>query len=274
MELPGTDPTALPGLGDVAADAGAGLSVGQLAGAAGITVRTLHHYDEIGLLRPSARTAAGHRCYPAADVARLQRVLGYRELGIGLEDIAALLGGEADPVELLRRQRRLVADRIAHLTRVLDTLDLTLEAHTMGLNLTPAEMLEVFGEDDPTRYDAEAEQRWGETDAWQQSRRRTVGYTTDDWLRIKAEAAAVNARFAAALSAGAPADGDEATAAAEEHRQHICRWFYDLGYELQLGLAAMYLADPRFTATYERVAPGLAQYVHDAILANAARQAD
>ncbi len=248
------------------------LSVGQLARAAGVTVRTLHHYDEIGLLRPSLRTAAGYRRYTAADVARLQRVLGYRDLGLGLDDIAALLDGGADPVEQLRRQRRQVADRIAHLTRVLGTLDLTLEAHEMGLDLTPEEMLEVFGDDDPTRYAAEAEERWGDTDAWRQSRRRTAGYGKDDWLRIKAEAAAVNARFAAALAAGEPADGDEATATAEEHRRHIDRWFYDLGYEVHVGLAEMYLADPRFTATYEAVAPGMAQYVHDAIVANAARR--
>jgi MerR family transcriptional regulator, thiopeptide resistance regulator len=271
MDLRTPELPELPDLGDLAARAGAGLSVGQLARAAGITVRTLHHYDEIGLLRPSVRTAAGYRRYTAGDVARLQRVLGYRELGLGLDDIAALLDGEADPVEQLRRQRRLVADRIAHLTRVLDTLDLTLEARTMGLDLTPAEMLEVFGEHDPTQYDQEAEQRWGGTDAWQQSRRRTARYGKDDWLRIKAEAAAVNARFTAALAAGEPADGEEAMAAAEEHRQHIHRWFYDLGYEMHLGLAEMYLADLRFTATYEQVAPGLAQYVHDAILANAAR---
>lgn len=251
--------------------AGGGLTVGRLARAAGVTVRTLHHYDEIGLLRPSQRTPAGYRSYAPADVARLQRVLGYRALGLGLDEIAALLSGEADPVEQLRRQRELVAERIDYLTRVLGTLDLTLEAHRMGIDLTPDELLEVFGEHDPTEHAAEAEERWGDTDAWRESRRRTSRYTKDDWLAITAEAAAVNARFAAALAAGEPADGDEAAAAAEQHREHIHRWFYDLGHEQQVGLAGMYLADPRFTATYEAVAPGLAQYVHDAIVANAAR---
>ena len=89
--------------------------------------------------------------------------------------------------------------------------------------------------------------------------------------RIKTEADAITARLAGALAAGEPADGSEAMAAAEQHRLHLQRWFYDCSPQFHLGLAPMYVADPRFTATYENVAPGLAQYVHDAILANAAR---
>ncbi len=81
----------------------------------------------------------------------------------------------------------------------------------------------------------------------------------------------MNARFVAAQSAGLPADSTEAMAAAEAHRQQISRNFYDCGYDIHRGLAQMYLADERFTKTYEDLAPGLAQYVHDAVLANAAR---
>ena len=110
-----------------------------------------------------------------------------------------------------------------------------------------------------------------ETDAWKQSASRTKGYTKADFERIKAEGDAVNAAFVAALRSGAPATSAEAMDAAEEHRAHIERWFYDLDHGFHRGLADMYLADPRFTKTYEDLAPGLAQYVHDAIHANADR---
>ena len=249
---------------------GLGWSVGEVARTAGVTVRTLHHYDRIGLLRPSARTPSGYRSYHRRDLERLQRILGYRELGFSLEEIAAVLDGESDAVAHLRRQRDLLVGRIARLQRMLATLDRTMEARRMGINLTPEEMLEVFGHD-PTRYAEEAEQRWGDTDAYRESRRRTASYTKDDWKAMGAEAGAITQRLAAAMAAGLPADSPEAMDAAQAHREHISRWFYECSTQMHVGLAQMYLADPRFTANYEDVAPGLAQYVHDAIVADAAR---
>jgi len=132
-------------------------------------------------------------------------------------------------------------------------------------------MFEVFGDFDPTEHAEEAEQRWGGTDAYTESRRRTSSYRKEDWLQIKAEAGAVEQRLAAALASGLPADRAEAMAAAEAHRAHISRWFYDCGYDIHRGLAQMYVADERFAAHYDRQAAGLAQYVHDAIIANADR---
>ena len=247
-------------------------SVGELARLAGITVRTLHHYDRIGLLPASARSSAGYRGYDQADLARLQRILAYRELGFSLEDIARLLDDpNSDPLAQLRRQHDLVLERMERLAQIAAVLERTMEAHTMGIKLTAEEMLEVFGEHDPTRYANEVQDRWGDTDAYRQSTRRTSSYTKDDWIRIKAEQEAAGARLAAAMAAGRPADSPEAMDAAEEHRLVIDRYFYDLSREMHVGLGQMYLADPRFTRTYEDVAPGLAQYVHDAIVANAAR---
>ena len=142
----------------------------------------------------------------------------------------------------------------------------------MGISLTPEERFEVFGEQDPAQYDAEVEERWGETDAYKQSKRRTSAYTKDDWVRIKAEGEDVEARFAAALAAGVPADSEQAMDIAEEHRQQITRNFYDCPPEMHAGLGRMYVEDERFTAHYEEIAPGLAQYVSTAVQANAARQ--
>ena len=142
----------------------------------------------------------------------------------------------------------------------------------MGMRLTPEEQLEVFGTDKVGgEWAEEAEQRWGDTEAYQQSQQRAATYTKDDWVQIKAEADEGLRAFAAAMAAGVPATDPRAMDLAEQARQYIGRWFYDCSYAAHRGLAAMYIADPRFTATYDTVAPGMAQYVHDAILANAER---
>jgi DNA-binding transcriptional MerR regulator len=247
-------------------------TVGAVARMAGVTVRTLHHYDEIGLLSPSGRSDAGYRRYGDADLDRLQRILFYRELGFALDEIRTVMtDGDADASAHLRRQHAMLLDRIARLKRMAAAVEKALEARTMGIRLTPEERFEVFGEFDPGQYGAEIEERWGDTDAFREARRRTASYTTDDWKRMGAESRENTERLAAAMRAGLAADSTEAMDAAEEHRQHISRWFYDCTSEIHLGLGEMYVADPRFRANYETVAPGLAEYLRDAIAANAAR---
>jgi DNA-binding transcriptional MerR regulator len=251
------------------------LTVGEVARLSGVTVRTLHHYDETGLLRPSGRTSGGYRLYDDGDLARLQQILFYRELGFALDDIATLLDDpDADPVGHLRRQHDLLTRRIRRLQDMAATVELHLEARQMGIDLTPDEMLEVFGEEYASRheaYQAEAEERWGGTDAWAQSRRRTSRYSKDDWKAAMAEQEAAARRLVDAMQAGLPAASTEAMDAAEAHRQQITRWFYDCSYEIHRGLGDMYVQDPRFTKTYDDMVPGLAAYVRDAIHANADR---
>ncbi|HLM05741.1 MAG TPA: MerR family transcriptional regulator [Blastococcus sp.] len=249
------------------------MNVGEVAALAGVTVRTLHHYDRIGLLAPSGRTAAGYRQYSAADLDRLHQVLVYRELGFPLEEVATLLDdASADPEEHLRRQHRLLLDRLERTAAMVAAVEKEMEARAMGISLTPEERFEVFGEQDPAQYEAEVEERWGETDAYKESQRRTRGYTKDDWLRIKAEGEAIERGLAEAMQAGAPADSERAMDLAEAHRQQISRNFYDCPPEMHAGLGRMYVEDERFTAHYEEIAPGLAQYVSAAVQANAARQ--
>ncbi|MEV6979197.1 MerR family transcriptional regulator [Kitasatospora sp. NPDC093806] len=248
-----------------------GHTVGAVARIAKVTVRTLHHYDEIGLLSPRARTRAGYRRYDEADLTRLQRILFYRELGFPLEEIATILDDDSvSPSEHLRRQHRLLTDRIAHLQELAAAVEHAMEAEKMGIQLTPEEKFEVFGESYREEWESEAEQRWGDTEAWAQSQRRTGSYSKADWERIKAEADALNARLVELFTAGEPADGGPAMDLAEVHRQHICENFYDCTFEIHRGIAGMYVADPRFTEVYERLAPGLARWLHDAMLANAA----
>ena len=249
------------------------MNVGEVAALAGVTVRTLHHYDRIGLLSPSGRTAAGYRQYAPADLDRLHQVLLYRELGFPLEEVATLLDDPAaDPEAHLRRQHALLRNRLDRTSAMVAAVEKEMEARAMGISLTPEERFEVFGEHDPAQYDAEVEERWGETDAYAQSKRRTAAYSKDDWLQILAEGENIEARFAAALQSGVPADSPEAMDIAEEHRQQISRNFYDCPPQMHAGLGRMYVEDERFTATYEAMAPGLAQYVSTAVQANAARQ--
>ncbi len=246
-------------------------SVGEVAKRTGVSVRSLHHYDAIGLLTPGGRSAGGYRQYAYEDLERLQQILGYRALGLGLDDIARLLDDDGDPLVHLREQRRRLSETIDRLGHQLAAVDKTLEARIMGIRLDPEEMFEVFGDDDPSRHVPEAEERWGDTEAYRESHRRTSKYTKDDWARIKAESAAIEGRFVAALAAGLPPDGEVAVAAAEAHRLSITTWFYDCGYAMHRGLADMYVGDERFAEHYDAQAPCLAEYVRDAIHSNADR---
>jgi len=246
--------------------------VGEVARLSHVSVRTLHHYDAIGLLTPSARSPAGYRQYSGTDLQRLQQILFYRELGFALEEIAEIL---ADPAagtdDHLRRQHRLLRERRARDAALLGAIEREMEARKMGISLTPEEQFEIFGTDKLAEYAEEAEQRWGDTEAWEQSQRRTAAYTKEDWIAIKAEADASIAGFAEAIRAGEPANGTVAMDLAEAHRQHISRWFYDCGYEMHRGLAELYVSDPRYIAEYDKIEPGFSGYVHDAMLANADR---
>jgi len=239
---------------------------------AGVTVRTLHHYDEIGLLSPGERGPNGYRRYGEADLERLQQILYYRELGLSLEEIAAILDDpRADAAAHLRRQHRLLRERIGRLEAMVAAVERAMEAQQMGIPLTPQERFEVFGDFDPDQYAEEAEQRWGDTDAFRESQRRVQRYTKQDWLALKAEGEQTASALAAALRAGTPADDAAVLDLAEAHRQHITKWFYDCPYEVHRGLGDMYAADDRFRASYERISPGLAEYLRDAIHANASR---
>ncbi len=131
--------------------------------------------------------------------------------------------------------------------------------------MNDADMFEAFGAFDPKGHEVEVKKRWGDSDAYAESARRTARYTKDDWRAIKAESAAITDGLAARLAAGAsPADPD-VQALVDRHREQIDRRFYPCSIEMQVNLGEMYVADPRFAATYERVQPGLATFLRDAI---------
>jgi MerR family transcriptional regulator, thiopeptide resistance regulator len=172
----------------------------------------------------------------------------------------------------LRRQRAAVMSRLDELHELVGALDRALEAEMSGIQLSREEQKELFGDGFSEDYAREAEQRWGDSDAWKQSQARTSRYTMEDWVQIKAESEAITTAFVEAMTAGLPATSERAMDAAERARRQIHQRFYDITPEFHRNLGDMYVADPRFTKTYEDVAPGLAEYVRDAIHANADRQ--
>lgn len=255
-------------MGDARAVSGE-LTVGAVAELVGVSVRTLRHWDEIGLVRPSGRTWSGYRVYAAAEIARIHRVLVYREVGVPLAQIAALMDDpEVDVTAHLRRQRALLGDRITRLTEMVSAVDAMLEANMHDEHLTPEQMSEIFGTEWNPEYQDEAEHRWGESPEWAQSQERQKSMRREDWERVKADGDALDADLAAAVRGGVAPDAPQANALAERHRASIAQ-FYDCTHAMQVCLTQMYLCDQRFTDHYESIQPGLTQWLHDAVAANA-----
>lgn len=244
-------------------------TVGDVSRMARVSVRTLHHYDEIGLVKPSSRTEAGYRLYTPRDLERLQQVLFYRELSFGLEEIARMLADPAfDRRRALVTQRDLLMERAEQARALVTLIDKTLAALDGDEPMSHEELFNGF---DAFKYEEEARERWGGTPEFEESRRRTRRYGKEDWKALGAESGEITQGFARAMDDGVPPVDTRAMDLAERHRQHISRWFYDCSFEIHVGLGEMYAADPRFAANYEPVRAGLAAYIRDAIRANADR---
>lgn len=238
-----------------------GYSIGEVATLSGVTVRTLHHYDRIGLLCPAGRSSAAHRRYGEPDLDRLRRILFYRELGFALPDIADVLSG-APSDDHLRRRHRLLRQRQRRTADLLAAVEQEIESRRLGVALTPEQQFAIFGTDRFAALFAEADPG-----------PRGATCTVEDWTEIRAEAGAVIDTFADTLRSGEPATGERAMDAAEAHRRHLERWFHPCPPERHREIAAVYLASADDTA-WEDIAPGYAHYVADAIVANSRRQED
>ena len=250
------------------------LKVGEVAALARVSVRTLHYYEQVGLVTPSRRTDAGYRLYDSPDLERLQQVLFYKELGFALEEIRTLMDDPAfDRREALLAQRKMLLEQTARLARLADLIDRTLRSMDGGIGMSKEDMFEAFDGFDPAEYEEEVQERWGHTDAYRESARRTKAYTKQDWERFKAESEEIHLAIAALMDEGVPPGDPRAMDQVERHRLQIDRWFYPCSREMHANLGLMYVADPRFTATYEKMHEGMAQYVCDAIQANLAREA-
>lgn len=243
-------------------------TVGDLARLTGVTVRALHHYDEIGLVRPSERTAAGYRLYTDADVHRLQQVLLFRELGLPLEEIASAIDEVAGRDELLRHHRKALVAKRNRLDAMLAAVDAALAQKEGQEQMQPDDVKKMFDGFDHSQYEAEAEQRWGNSEAFKESTRRTKKYGPAEWQQIKDQWAAIYSALADLMNANVAVTDTRVQALVEQHREHIDRWFYPCSKEMHKNLGAMYVADPRFAANLDKTGPGFAQYLSDAIAAS------
>lgn len=244
------------------------LTVREVARLAGVTVRTLHHYDQIGLLEPQGRTESGYRQYGPEQLTRLHEILVWRSLGFPLDEVRALVDDPAhDPGEAMRLHRQRLVEQRGELDARIEALDRAIDRHERGEPLQEVDLRAIFDGFDPAEWADEANERWGHEPAYREAQRRTRRYGEREWRQLKAEARAVTADIVELLREGVPPDGPEARLAAEAHRLHIDRWFYECTPEIHQGLAEMYEADPRFRAHYEAAAEGLTAYLAAAIRA-------
>ena len=238
-------------------------TVRQLAGMAGVTVRTLHHYDAVGLLSPSTRTSAGYRLYREEDLLRLQQILFFRELDFPLEQIAAILDDPGfDRVRALESHRRLLSEQVGRLQRLLTTVDKTIARLTEGqMGLTDEELYEGFSKEQAERYRREARELYGE-EVVEASEQRAKGMTKAEWNAVKDEGEAVT-RGLAALADRDPSDPEVQALIARHYAWVATFWTPDAA--SYAGLGQLYTDNPEFRANYDRYRPGLADFMRAAM---------
>ncbi|WP_117215509.1 MerR family transcriptional regulator [Allorhizocola rhizosphaerae] len=247
-----------------AADAD-GLTVGQVSTRLGVTVRALHHWDEIGLARPSLRTAAGYRLYTAGDLERLHRIVVYREIGLGLDRIRAILDDSTvDVPGALRAQRAQVTERIDRLKQLGAGLDRMIEAHERGLLLTVEQQAAILGPEWNPDWPAQARQRYGVTTQWLQYAERSASRGAEEWQAVADAVAGLERALGDAMDAGVTPGSPEANRLVEWHREIFASYF-PLTRQMQVCLGRMFEADPGFAAHYDDIRVGLASWFRQII---------
>ena len=242
------------------------LSIGEAAKLSGVTVRTLHYYDRMGLLAPSEVSESGYRYYNEAAMERLQRILFYRELDFSLEQIAQLLQTE-DRTEALRGQKHLLMLQRDRLNRLITLLDDCLKGENK-MDFTPFDQSEL--EQTKAQYAAEAKQRWGKTEAYVQSETKAAARSKQENDALIGQ---MNAFFArVALQRKELPESDAAQKLVEEWCAFLTANYYDCTPEILNGLGIMYTEDERFLKNIDRCGDGTAAFFSRAIAAYCRKQ--
>jgi len=238
-------------------------TVHQLANLAGVSVRTLHHYDTIGLLRPSARTAAGYRLYGEADLLRLQQILFFKELDLPLDEIRRILDDPGfDQVAALAQHRRTLELRAEQLARLLNTIDKTITKLTEGnMTMTDAELYEGFSTEQIERHQREVKERYDPV-LVEESNRRVHAMSKEQWKNVKDEGEAVTRRMAELM--GRAVGDPEVQATVARHHAWIEN-FYPASAEMYRGLGRLYTENDEFRANYDKYGAGLADFMKAAM---------
>jgi DNA-binding transcriptional MerR regulator len=238
-------------------------TVKAVAKLAGVSVRTLHHYDQIGLLKPSSHTAAGYRLYAERDLERLQQVLFLKELGFDLKQIKRILEEpDFDRKAALVKHRALLAERQERVRRLIRSVDRTLEGIKRGLPMN-AKMFDGF---DATALEEEARQRWGDTPAFQGSVERVKRQTPAQTAEMQRESQEIIDGLIQNMDR-MDASHPEVQALIARHHGTINRWFFTCTNDVYRQIGDGYVGDPRFTAFWDKFKPGLAVFIRDAIRA-------
>lgn len=238
-------------------------TVKQLAKLAGVSVRTLHHYDQIGLLAPAGRRNNTYREYGETELLRLQQILFFKELDIPLRDIKRMLDAPRfDTLEALKSHRKIIEAKRKRLGRLVKTIDKTAAKLHNEITMKDEELYTSFSKTEMDAYAKEAKERWGHTDAYRQSIERTQHLTDADWKRIQKDADVFNSMLASVMDKD---PGSEEVQALVQQHYNSLRTFYEPNLEMYRALGQMYVDDPRFAKTYDKYAPGLAAFLRDAI---------
>ena len=238
------------------------MQIKEFAKLTGVSVRTLHYYDEIGLLKPAFVDAQnGYRFYDENSLLRMQEILFYRELDFSLKSILEILSSpDYDKQKALAEQRKLLELKKERIERIIDALD--------GATKGKVTMTAFDNSDYETarkQYEVEAKQRWGETDAYKEHAEKTAKYTKDKWQAVNDGLMAVFAKFAECMKNGNTADSDDAQVLVKELQNYITENYYTCTKEILAGLGQMYVADERFKANINKNGDGTAEFVSKAI---------
>jgi DNA-binding transcriptional MerR regulator len=241
-------------------------TVKRLATMAGISVRTLHYYDEIGLLKPSfINRENGYRFYEEKELLKLQQILFFRELDFSLETIRGIMESpNFDSVAALLDQKKLLELKRKRIDRLLRTISKTIIAAKGGEFMNNDDAYSAFDDPDYQKYKDEVEMRWGNTNAYKQSQERLRKMTKADLDQIKADGEAIARDTAELMKKGFSCVSPEVQKQIDRFYKHL-HHFYDPTYEMFKGLGQMYVDDPRFTKYYEDRAEGLAVFMRDAM---------
>jgi len=238
-------------------------TVHQLAELANISARTLHHYDQIGLLKPF-RATNGYRHYNENDLLKLQQILFFRELNFPLTEIKEILTAkDFNMMHALQDQKKLLSLQKKRLGKLITTIETTIHKINQNIPMNDQELYNTFSDNEIDQYAAEAKQRWGNTKAYQQSQVRYGKLTKAQKGELKKQSEKLLQEIASLMKL--PPSAKEVQLLITKHYEGL-RNFYDPNPTIYRGLANMYIEDSRFTAHYEQYAFGLAQFMHDAMI--------
>lgn len=241
------------------------LTVHQLAKVSGVTVRTLHYYDEVGLLKPSSIGENGYRYYDTASQLRLQQILFFKELDFSLDQIRTVMENpHIDKVMILKDQKQLLLLKKIRLERILESIDAVIQKEEGGesMNNQNDDLYGAFTKKELEEFEKEAQVRWGHTDAYKQSVQRSKNWTKDDYVRVQKEWELLLSELAQQMDKSP--DSKEVQNVVDRIYNYLYQ-FYDPSIEMFRGLGQMYVDDPRFKKTFEQVKPGLAEFTRNAI---------